>query len=56
GKPLLARHRLVNAALKEELVDQIHALSIVTRTPAQWEAEGGKTIAPSPPCAGGSSR
>lgn len=55
GKPLLARHRMVNAALKEELVDDIHALSMATKTPAQWDAEGGKKIEPSPPCAGGSS-
>ncbi|CAM9165524.1 unnamed protein product [Hapterophycus canaliculatus] len=54
GKPLLARHRMVNAALREELVEDIHALSMVTRTPAQWAAEGGKRIEPSPPCAGGS--
>ncbi|CAM9139043.1 unnamed protein product [Pylaiella littoralis] len=54
GKPLLARHRMVNAALKEELVDDIHALSMTTRTPAQWAADGGKRVEPSPPCAGGS--
>lgn len=56
GKPLLARHRMVNAALKEELVEDIHALSMTTKTPAQWEADGGKTVLPSPPCAGGHSR
>jgi stress-induced morphogen len=36
GKPLLARHRLVNAALVEEMQD-IHALSMTTKTPAEWE-------------------
>ncbi|KAG5178766.1 putative bola-like protein [Tribonema minus] len=36
GKPLLARHRLVNTALAEELED-IHALSLKTKTPAEWE-------------------
>ncbi|CAB1115036.1 unnamed protein product [Ectocarpus sp. CCAP 1310/34] len=54
GKPLLARHRMVNAALKEELVEDIHALSMTTRTPAQWAAEGGDKVEPTPPCAGGS--
>ncbi|CAM9305362.1 unnamed protein product [Discosporangium mesarthrocarpum] len=53
GKPLLARHRMVNDVLKEELVDAIHALSITTKTPAQWNAAGGKGVEPSPKCAGG---
>lgn len=35
----LARHRMVNKLLKEELADgnKIHALTIQTWTPAQWE-------------------
>ncbi|CAN0506730.1 unnamed protein product [Ectocarpus sp. 12 AP-2014] len=45
---------MVNAALKEELVEDIHALSMTTRTPAQWAAEGGDKVEPTPPCAGGS--
>lgn len=45
----------MNSALKEELVEDIHALSMTTRTPAQWAEEGGKKVEPSPPCAGGSS-
>ena len=36
GKPLLARHRLVQAALQEEL-KTIHAFSQKTLTPEQWE-------------------
>jgi stress-induced morphogen len=36
GKPLLARHRLVNEILQEEL-KSIHALSIKAWTPEQWE-------------------
>lgn len=39
GKPLLQRHRLVNAALAEEL-KTIHAFSQKTYTPEQWAAEG----------------
>ena len=35
GKALLARHRLVNAALAEEL-KTIHAFSQKTFTPEQW--------------------
>lgn len=38
GKPLLQRHRLVNAALAEEL-KTIHAFSQKTYTPEQWAAE-----------------
>ncbi|XP_071538318.1 bolA-like protein 2 isoform X3 [Panulirus ornatus] len=36
GKPLLQRHRLVNAALEEEL-KTIHAFSMKTLTPEQLE-------------------
>lgn len=39
GKALLQRHRLVNAALTEEL-KTIHAFSQKTYTPEQWAAEG----------------
>ncbi|KAI9353915.1 hypothetical protein BDR26DRAFT_19225 [Obelidium mucronatum] len=35
GKPLLARHRLVNEAAKEEIA-QIHAFSQKCYTPQQW--------------------
>ncbi|KAL5018659.1 hypothetical protein ScPMuIL_004381 [Solemya velum] len=51
--PLVKRHRLVNAALDEELKMGIHALSIVAKTPSQWE-ESGHVIPKSPPCKGGS--
>jgi len=36
GKPLLARHRMVNDILAEEL-KTIHAFSQKTYTPKQWE-------------------
>jgi len=35
GKTLLTRHRMINDALKQELKNQIHALSIKALTPAE---------------------
>ncbi|GKY92149.1 hypothetical protein MPSEU_000186200 [Mayamaea pseudoterrestris] len=58
-KSPVARHRMVNAALAEQLKGPVHALSIVCKTPAQWQAmldeQGGGDvmIAASPACAGG---
>ena len=51
----LARHRRVNAILKEELDGPVHALSIAAKTPAQWQTmmETGQSIEPSPACRGG---
>ncbi|KAH7474877.1 hypothetical protein KRP22_003446 [Phytophthora ramorum] len=51
GKPLLQRHRMVNAVLQPELDAGVHALSILSKTPAQWEANGH--VKPSPNCRGG---
>ena len=48
---LIQRHRLVNAALADEL-GQIHALALHTLTPAEWQARGG-VVADSPNCRGG---
>ena len=53
GLMLIKRHRLVNAALKDELSGQIHALALHTLTPAEWTAQGG-TVPVSPDCKGGS--
>ena len=40
GKPPLARHRLVNATLGDRFASgEIHALSLRTFTPAEWEAQ-----------------
>jgi len=52
-KPLIKRHREVNAALKQELDNGMHALALHTLTPEEWLAKGGK-IPDSPPCLGGS--
>ena len=52
GKPLIARHRAVNAILDGEIRNRIHALALHTMTPEEWFAKGG--VSPeSPPCEGG---
>jgi len=51
GKPLVARHRLVNKVLADELADQIHALALSLHTPEQWQAAGRADSSSSPPCA-----
>ena len=54
GKSLIERHRLVNAALADELrTGSVHALTMKTLTPAEWAAKGGVSNQ-SPPCLGGS--
>jgi BolA-like protein 1 len=52
---LVERHRLVNAALADELKGPVHALSIVAKSPSQWQAmqDKGEKVAPSPKCRGG---
>ncbi len=53
GKNLLARHRLINEILAEQLAGQVHALALHPLTPDEWFDKGGR--APdSPPCHGGS--
>jgi stress-induced morphogen len=47
----LQRHRLVNGILAAELEGPVHALSIVAKSPSQWEASS--SIPPSPSCKGG---
>lgn len=50
GKSLVARHRLVNDLLAEELCNAIHALALHTMTPTEWDTK--KTAADSPKCFG----
>ncbi len=50
-KQLVARHRLINKILAEELAGSIHALALHTLTPEEWAATG--TAPASPPCMGG---
>ncbi|KAG7308065.1 hypothetical protein JYU34_006707 [Plutella xylostella] len=52
GLPLIKRHRLVNDILKEELKGGVHALSIVAKTPLQWQ-DSDKVVESSPSCRGG---
>ncbi|TYZ60060.1 hypothetical protein PybrP1_005746 [[Pythium] brassicae (nom. inval.)] len=51
GKPLIQRHRMVNAVLEQELAAGVHALSIQGKTPAQWAKS--TVVQPSPNCQGG---
>lgn len=37
GKTLLERHKLVYSVLGEAMKERIHALSLKTYTPEQWE-------------------
>lgn len=53
GQRLIARHKMVNAVLSEELAGEVHALAIHTYTEDEWRSRNG--AAPmSPPCLGGS--
>jgi stress-induced morphogen len=52
GMPLVARQRKVNAALKDVFAAGLHALTMRTATPAEWNASP-ESLA-SPPCLGGS--
>lgn len=54
-KTLVARHRIINQLLASELAGQIHALSMHTFTPAEWE-ERNQQAPNSPPCLGGGKR
>jgi len=51
GKTLIARHRLVNGALAQELNGGIHALALHTLTMQEWFDRG--RAPESPPCMGG---
>ena len=51
GKMLIARHRMINDALAEEL-QQIHALALHTMSPEEYFEKAGK-VADSPQCEGG---
>ncbi|MBI3560204.1 MAG: BolA/IbaG family iron-sulfur metabolism protein [Gammaproteobacteria bacterium] len=52
-KPLLARHRLVNQILAQELQHTIHALALHTYTAQEWREKHANSPI-SPPCLGGS--
>ncbi|MFT5115495.1 MAG: BolA protein [Parasphingorhabdus sp.] len=52
GLNLLARHRIINALLSEELAGSIHALALHTKTPDEWFDRADSHD--SPDCLGGS--
>jgi BolA protein len=52
GKTMVGRHRLIYVLLDDEIRGGLHALTITSRTPAEWEKNGA--ISTSPPCLGGS--
>jgi len=52
GVSLVERHRLVYAALGDEMRNGLHALAITSRSPAEWDRSN--VVASSPPCLGGS--
>ena len=52
GKMLVARHRMINEILADELQHKIHALALHTYSQAEWEEVSGNAPA-SPPCLGG---
>lgn len=51
GKMLVARHRMINQALAEELAGSVHAMALSTLTPDEWFEKGGLSKE-SPPCLG----
>ncbi len=52
-KSLVMRHRIINELLSDEIAGPIHALSLHTMTPSEWEQQE-KSTADSPLCLGGS--
>ena len=41
GKRKVQQHQLVYAALGDKMREDIHALSMQTLTPEEWQAQGG---------------
>jgi BolA protein len=52
GQKRVGRQRTINRVLAEELANGVHALSMHTLTPAEWEERDKETLA-SPKCLGG---
>ena len=54
GKSAVERHRIVYQALSDELRDGLHALSLTSRSPEEWQES--RAVGASPRCLGGSKR
>lgn len=52
GQSIINRHRSINQVLSHELSSGVHALSIIARTPQEWE-KSSQRITASPACRGG---
>lgn len=52
GQKPVARHRMVNQVLADELAGGVHALALHTLDPEQWFERAGR-VPDSPPCHGG---
>ena len=52
GVSRVKRHQTVNAVLAKEISEDIHALSMETLTPGEWQTRHGRTLE-SPACLGG---
>ena len=42
GLARVRRHQLVYAALGERMREEVHALSMTTLTPGEWQAQAGR--------------
>ncbi len=54
GKSPVERHRLVYSALADEFRDGLHALTVTSRSPEEWESN--RDVMASPDCRGGSKK
>jgi stress-induced morphogen len=54
GKSPVERHRLVYDTVAEEFKDGLHALTVTSRSPEEWELN--REVGTSPACHGGSKR
>jgi BolA protein len=52
GKMLVARHRIINTLLADELAGPVHAIALHTYTPDEYFERAG-AVPESPPCHGG---
>ena len=56
GQSRLERGRRIHQCLDQELKSGVHALSLKTLTPEEWQNLRGKAMTPSPECMGGSKK